>query len=265
MGYIVQSAFLLGVSYLFYLITIRRASNIEFKRWYLLLSFIISLGYPLAQISIPTDSLFVRASQQMIHTDDFNIDPASHIVPGSEQQVITQKQLPGLLFLSLFTAYSLVSLIFIIRFFKNLIYLYFMGRNPGTTLGGMKIVPLKGVKSPFSFFNLLFVDKDAFSKYGISKSILWHEQAHSRQLHSIDIILLELSICFLWFNPFVWLYKKEMNLNHEYLADKAVLLREKDRTRYARQIIETTTNAPTSLLGSNFSYLKTKNRIQNDQ
>lgn len=53
--------------------------------------------------------------------------------------------------------------------------------------------------------------------------ILIHEQTHVRELHSLDIILVQLVILLCWFNPFSWLIRSEIRMNHEYLADKQVV------------------------------------------
>jgi hypothetical protein len=55
--------------------------------------------------------------------------------------------------------------------------------------------------------------------------IIEHEKAHVRQLHSADILLAELLIVFQWFNPLVWVFKRTVSENHEFLADEAVLHR----------------------------------------
>jgi TonB family protein len=55
---------------------------------------------------------------------------------------------------------------------------------------------------------------------GDYKDILEHELTHIRQRHTFDLLLCELFRAMQWFNPFVWLIKRSVVLNHEYLADR---------------------------------------------
>jgi N-acetylmuramoyl-L-alanine amidase len=55
--------------------------------------------------------------------------------------------------------------------------------------------------------------------------ILQHETAHVRQLHWIDLLIIEIVHCILWFNPVLIFYKRALKLQHEYLADAWTLRR----------------------------------------
>ena len=77
-------------------------------------------------------------------------------------------------------------------------------------------------EGPFSFFNWIFINPERHKSDEIEE-IMMHELTHCQQLHSIDIIFSELFCIIFWFNPFVWLLKREVRLNLEYLADNSVL------------------------------------------
>ena len=47
-----------------------------------------------------------------------------------------------------------------------------------------------------------------------------HELTHVTQYHSIDKIVIQLNLIAGWFNPFFWLLKKELDMIHEFIADK---------------------------------------------
>ena len=75
------------------------------------------------------------------------------------------------------------------------------------------------VTSPFSFFGYLFWKEDpAMHPY-----ILNHELAHIQQVHSLDKLLLRLLSVLFWWHPMVYLFQKELDQVHEYLADKAAI------------------------------------------
>jgi hypothetical protein len=46
-----------------------------------------------------------------------------------------------------------------------------------------------------------------------------HEKVHAKQYHSIDVLLAQFCCVVFWFNPFCWLYKKELQQNLEFIAD----------------------------------------------
>jgi ankyrin repeat protein/beta-lactamase regulating signal transducer with metallopeptidase domain len=78
------------------------------------------------------------------------------------------------------------------------------------------------ISEPCSFFSFIFIDakKHEYQEY---EQILVHEKVHVSQLHSIDLLLAELAIIIFWFNPIVWLFRKEIEKNLEYLTDDFVL------------------------------------------
>jgi TonB family protein len=76
---------------------------------------------------------------------------------------------------------------------------------------------------PFSFFPYAVIPVGEY-RNGNYNDILDHEFAHIRQGHTFDLLLSELFIAFQWFNPFAWLIKRSIILNHEYLADHVSLI-----------------------------------------
>jgi len=73
-----------------------------------------------------------------------------------------------------------------------------------------------------SFFNFIFIDLHNNREESISH-ILEHELVHSNENHSIDRILTELLVIICWFNPFIWLFRRSVIENHEFLADSTVV------------------------------------------
>jgi hypothetical protein len=70
----------------------------------------------------------------------------------------------------------------------------------------------------FTLFRNVYLDRHAFEKP--SQFVLKHEMAHAVQLHSFDLLIMEFVIACLWFNPFVFVHKRIIRENHEYLADR---------------------------------------------
>jgi murein DD-endopeptidase MepM/ murein hydrolase activator NlpD len=121
---------------------------------------------------------------------------------------------------------------FLYRFVKSLVILYRLVRkSPVEERKGFRIRCTEAASS-FTFLNTIFVPHGE-----TDEMILHHEQAHVTQLHWIDLMLAELVSVILWFNPVVFFLKRELRLQHEYLADRSVLDRGIRFERYAQCLI----------------------------
>ncbi|WP_169720731.1 M56 family metallopeptidase [Arenibacter certesii] len=119
------------------------------------------------------------------------------------------------------TIYAIGAMLFLTRLGIQLISLNKLIRK-GTAFktDGLTIVETKENTSPFSFFNLIVYNPSMHQPQEL-KTIIAHEKIHCLQRHSVDILLIHLLSALQWMNPFVWLYKKTLSLNLEYLADNA--------------------------------------------
>jgi len=73
----------------------------------------------------------------------------------------------------------------------------------------------------FSFFHFIFIGNvSAFSREE-KEQIIQHEIAHSKNYHSLDILVVELIKTVFWFNPVVYYFKSVFHSIHEFQADQA--------------------------------------------
>lgn len=115
--------------------------------------------------------------------------------------------------------------------------------------------------SPFSFWQNIYLNPSLHNKEELDV-ILAHEQVHVKQWHSLDIILAELSIVFYWFNPGIWLMKKAVKENLEFIADEKILQKGIDKKTYQYGLINAGTLAPAASMVNNFSLSDLKKRIK---
>lgn len=73
---------------------------------------------------------------------------------------------------------------------------------------------------PFSWLGRTFISRSDYEQN--PEAILEHEQEHISLGHFYDLILMNLYVAFLWFDPFAHLLKKELITVHEFQADKHV-------------------------------------------
>ena len=118
------------------------------------------------------------------------------------------------------------------------------------------------IDSSFSFFNYIVIKRQDLTEEEVQQ-VLAHELTHAHQRHSWDTLLVQLVRCLLWFNPFVWLYGREVRVVHEYLADEAVLRQGDEETysHYLQLLFKQATGVRYNPLVNSFHFSTIKNRI----
>jgi TonB family protein len=151
--------------------------------------------------------------------------------------------------------------LFTIRFLVRLFQLYRITRRFGITIRhGRRVVSVDRGYAPFSFFGLTFIHEPAIPG-GSLEAVLAHEAVHIRQLHSLDLALVEITTILQWFNPVVWLTANEMKTIHEFLADEGVLQHGVSRTSYQQMILDATMGVGIGSLTNHFNVSLLKKRI----
>ena len=125
---------------------------------------------------------------------------------------------------------------------------------------GVRVLAVEGDNVPFSFFRWIFVQPGNHSE-GELEEILAHEQAHVRQWHSLDVVVSELLCCLSWFNPAVWLAKRCVRQNLEFLADRAVVHSGFDRKNYQYHLLRLSYGVNIGQIVNNFNVSPLKKRI----
>lgn len=145
-----------------------------------------------------------------------------------------------------------------------LVFLFKLGRivniiirSPKKKMQGFTAVFTGKEHGPYSFFNYAF-----FTDEDVSPEIVRHEKSHIEHHHSADIIFVELMMILQWFNPFIYLYKRELQSLHEYMADHDVVATGVDKKNYMMLILQQCTAVDFSGMSNNFSLILTKKRIK---
>ena len=160
------------------------------------------------------------------------------------------------------TIYTMVACLLLLRFFWQLVSIVRLRTNCRTTdINGTKVYLLESDEGPFSFFNWIFINPTKHNRQETDE-IMTHELAHCRQLHSVDILFTELFAIVFWANPFVWLLKREVRLNLEYLADNNVLAGGTDSKKYQYHLLGLAYRKNVATISNNFNVLPLKKRIK---
>ncbi len=124
---------------------------------------------------------------------------------------------------------------------------------------GNTVVVKAGDFAPFSFMRWIVININDYERN--RDSILKHEQAHIRFLHSYDIILLQFVKLFQWFNPFVYFLERDLKAVHEYMADEAVIHQGIDAQTYQFLLVSKAVGGRLQTLANNFNHSLLKSRI----
>lgn len=116
-------------------------------------------------------------------------------------------------------------------------------------------------RSAFSFFRFIFIGQVHQLSADEKQQIIDHERVHAEQLHSIDILVVNLLSIFFWFNPCIKVYKKIFVQLHEFEAD-ARAVANRDMNDYCSLLAKVALLSADFTLANHFSNSLTVKRIE---
>ncbi len=241
---------------------LEKEKMLTFNRFYLLFSLVFSGLAPLFTFELP---LFPPETSALITENALPFAPLSFAeiqhTPPIVSAIDSTQNLTWEAYC--WVIYGVITLVLLVRLVKNL-YSFWVSirKNQVKNTDHLKLVLLSRKTTPYSFGSYVFVNQGEYEKGEIESEILLHEQAHIQQRHSLDIVFVELLLVFTWWNPTLWLYRKAIMLNHEFLADDWVLKTSKNRAVYQQLLLQKITQNKNVMLASPFNYLITKKRFK---
>lgn len=246
------SAMLFGYYHLF----LRNKVYHAYNRFYLLASVVIAMLAPIINFKYfftgtATPAKPIQLLQVVTSGDEYleEVIIFSHRNFFSLSQVLT-------------FIYILVSLFLLGALIKVLIQIVqLLKTNSSKYIHEIVFVESNAKGTPFSFFKFIFWNNaiDIHSETG--QRIFAHELAHVREKHSIDKLFLNIVLILCWINPIFWLIKKELNLIHEFIADKKAVANN-DASALAAMIVTSAYPKHAYLLTNHFFYSPIKRRLQ---
>lgn len=134
-----------------------------------------------------------------------------------------------------------------------------LGRLPYKMMDGIKVSVLNDDTPAYSFGKHIVLGRNGFNPTEMQQ-LIGHEMVHVRQRHTLDLLLCEIVKVILWFNPFIWIYQRELKRVHEYQADNAMLATDSGAA-YAELFYHQVSGKPYSAIGNTFDYSLVKKRI----
>ncbi|WP_084553641.1 M56 family metallopeptidase [Olleya marilimosa] len=248
---LLKSSVCLLVLLLFYKIALEPLSVHKFKRVYLLVAVAIAAIIPFIT--------FVKYVQPNFDNSSLIFDTSPTIPLDTNFKIVEET---NYLFIILWSIYALGVGLFFIRFCINLFQIISKIRKHTKVKSKSFInVLMEQIEVPHTFFNFIFLNKNKFENNQIPPEVLLHEQTHAKQKHSLDIIFIELLQVVFWFNPLVYWLKKEVKLNHEFLADQDVINQGVDTKTYQTILLQFSSNQQELALANAINYSSIKKRF----
>ena len=246
------SAILFGYYYFF----LRNKVYHAYNRFYLLVTVVIAMLAPVINFNY----LFMAGATtakpiQLLQVVNSSDEYLQEVILYSHRNFISISQLLMLL-------YAIVSFVLLFALVKVIVQIvHLLKTNSSKYINDVVFVESNAKGTPFSFFKFIFWNNaiDLHSETG--QQIFAHELAHVREKHSADKLFLNIVLILCWINPIFWLIKKELNLIHEFIADKKAVANN-DASALAAMIVTSAYPKHAYLLTNHFFYSPIKRRLQ---
>ena len=249
--YLAQSALCLVALYIIYKATMSHETLHRLNRVTLLAMVVLSAVLPMCRIKIvqEVDAVLTPIVDDMSATA-VAVDAAPETIdyrPIMEDALVVIF-LIGAAFMVVRLAMSWLSVWRVVR----------SGESRNLT-DGVTLSIVEKLSSPFSWFRHVVVSR---ADMGENRDmILEHELAHVRFGHSWDVLFVDLALIVWWFNPAMWLLRRELQSLHEYQADDAVLNRGIDAKTYQLLLIKRAVGSRLHSVANCLNHSNLKNRI----
>lgn len=245
--YLIKASGLIALFYLAYMLLLRKETFFTTNRWFLILGLITSALLPLFFI---TKIIWIEPTTEVL--DWSNLPVATS--PEKEEIKINWYQIAAYFYLAGITIAALK----LILDFKSLSKVL-----KGKTIQlqeNFKLIDVTENIAPFSYFKNIVYNSSLYSTIEL-ENILAHEKVHSRQNHTIDVLLSRLFCVLFWFNPLIWLYQKAMVQNLEFIADNEAAKKITDKKAYQFTLLKITTHKNCVPITNHFYQSLIKKRI----
>ena len=245
--YIAKSAGLVTLFYCSYYFLLRKETFFNSNRWFLLAGLITSAILPFV---FYTKVIWV------------NPTPLSSLSYASINSAQIEKEVFQIDWnLVLIAIYSIGFLALLIKFAFDFYSLNSVLKGKQIKQqADFKFVDINENIAPFSYFEYIVYNSSMYTASEL-ESIIEHEKVHSDQNHTMDVLISRAFCILFWFNPIIWLYKKAITQNLEFIADAAAAQKIADKKAYQYTLLKITTHASCLSITNHFYQSLIKKRI----
>lgn len=242
----------------YYFFFLRNKQFHQYNRYYLLTGAALSFLLPLVHIPVllsdqASENVLIKSLSVITVSgweDEFVVTPDRSVL----YLLLTFKNVAVLIYLAGFT-------ILTAQVAKFLLYIKKLSRRyHQEQINGVFFYNTCESGTPFSFFNTVYWNEKILVSTEKGQQILQHELFHIRAKHSYDIIFLKAVTVVFWFNPFCYLFMKEIKAIHEFSADEYASSTA-DRYDYAELLVTEAISNKKAFLSNQFFHNQIKRRI----
>ena len=275
-AYIIKSTACALLFYVVYVLWLEKENMHGFKRIYLIggLAFAMIMPFVAISVSVPQIpakmEVFYAAFDKVAETaDNQPLFIKMQEIAGQARNDVREETIAATprnysITQMLISVYVVITLFLLFRMLINCWRILARGRkNACADYRGAKIALIDEKAVPHSFGRYIFLNREDYDNGRIPNEVIVHEWTHFQQGHIWDILFIETLITFGWFNPVFYLYKSKIRQNHEFLADDAVIGKNREHIPAYQTILINHIPQNINLLSiiSNFNFLITKKRI----
>jgi hypothetical protein len=245
--FIAKSGGLLVLFYCAYYFLLRKETFFTSNRWFLLAGLVTSVVLPFVVYTktVWVDPTPILANNFQINTPQVNAGTSFTI---DWNLTLLAVYIIGLLALVIKFAFDFYSLNSVLRGKKI------------QQQADFKFVDINENIAPFSYFDYIVYNSSLYSASEL-ENILEHEKVHSEQNHTIDVLVSRIFCVLFWFNPIIWLYKKAILQNLEFIADNEAARKISDKKAYQYTLLKITTHENCVAITNHFYQSLIKKRI----
>jgi TonB-dependent SusC/RagA subfamily outer membrane receptor len=253
--YLLKVTICSGILFGYYWLLLRNKIFHQYNRFYLLAIVLLSLSLPVIEINIwhAANTPAPQAIQllQVVNSSNEYLD---EIIVTSKPADISTEQILALLYLS-------ITLVFFGVFIQTISRIRTLFKKHRHSLvENVYFVNTTAKGTPFSFLRYIFWNDHIDPESTTGHQIFKHELAHVQQKHSYDKLFINATLIICWCNPFFWLIRKELNMIHEFMADK-IAVEDSDTETFAAMILQATYPQHRFHLTNPFFYSPIKRRL----
>jgi beta-lactamase regulating signal transducer with metallopeptidase domain len=249
--YFIKANGLIILFYLMYLLFLRKETFFVSNRWYFIFGLFLSLVLPLITFTKTIWVEPVPIADLYQETLPINSSKTEKTIPESTIDW-------SLIILS---TYLTISFLIICKIGVELVSFYNKIRKQSRQKAiDFTLIHSTTTENPFSFFHFIVINTNLFSETELHH-ILTHESIHVKQKHSIDVLFGKLFCALFWVNPIIWLYRKAMLQNLEFIADSKTFEQIENKYEYQKTLLKVVTHQHDLSITNQFYQSLIKKRI----
>ncbi|UVS24549.1 M56 family metallopeptidase [Bacteroides thetaiotaomicron] len=262
--YLLKSGCCLVVFYIFFKLLMSRSTFFRFNRITLLVGLLGCTLLPLIELTT-TEETFLHTPLYAIHeilqsTESVILNPEQMedpiLISEKNPEINSLNWIPVTLAF-IYGVGALVTLIWLSLSTCRLIQL--IRTSEKKQFGNYVLVIPQQPTASFSWGKYIVISAADYSQQ--SEEILLHETMHLRNHHTLDLLFMQIFLLVYWFNPVVWLLKRELQEVHEFEADNGVINTGIDATKYQLLLVKKAVGTRLYSMANGFNHSKLKKRI----